>query len=70
MMSDTEALYSDRGAHRFMPWSDLVAMVVRSYYGFEVQGGSEEDRSIERCYGSLLTTDICRVPQVKIGTSF
>ena len=54
VISDNEALYSDRGAHRFMAWSDLVAMVVRWYYGFEVvQGRSEEDRweRIERCYG-------------------
>ena len=40
MISDKEALDSDRGAHRFMLWSDVVAMVVRSHYGFEVR----EDR--------------------------
>ena len=44
VISDNEALDSDRGAHRFMPWSDVVAMVVRSHYGFEVWCREDQKR--------------------------
>ena len=71
-MSDNEALYSYQGAHRFMPLGELVAIVVRLHYGFEVQGGSEEDRleRIDREVLRPLTAGACRVSQVKIGARF
>ena len=65
MISDKEALDSDRGAHRFMPWSDVVAMVVRSRSHYEVRCSEDQER-IEVL--RPLTADICRVRQIEIAT--
>jgi hypothetical protein len=55
MISDNLALYSDRGAHRFIPWGDLVAMVVRSP-GLRGAGEDQEKSAIPP-----MAADVCQV---------
>ena len=44
MLSDNEVLYRYRGAHRFIPWDALVAMVIRSA---GLRGTEDQERSMD-----------------------
>ena len=79
MISYNEELYSHRVAHKLIPCSDSFAIAVRSQ-GFDMQERSGEVRGEGRCwddmimiptaYGWLITPDVCRVCQIKLGTRF